>query len=293
MTRRAVSLCWLLALAGTLCSCSPQPAPPPTDGHNPPTALTTLVPPPSPAEATNRAVALEHYRHWPKQAGFSAQTFQAPDGATLRYLLFEPRPGGGPLPLVLSLHGGGPRRQFEHLIEPYAPGFAYGLGRLTAPESQQAHPCHVVAPWSNTRGWDAENIRLVLALLDALERQALFDTNRVYVTGQSMGGFGAFAILAAAPGRFAAAIPICGGGRPTTAPALRAVPLWVFHGTADTVVDVRNSRDMVAALQRAGGRPRYWEYTGATHAETAERAYGEPELLDWLFAQRRGEPAVP
>jgi predicted peptidase len=233
---------------------------------------------------------LERLRHLPKQAGFEARVFTEPHAPreSLRYFLFKPATTNtGPLPLVLSLHGGGPARQFEHLLEPYAPGFAYGLGRLTAPETQRAHPGYVVAPWSDHRNWDEGRLRLVLALLDALQTELRFDTNRLYVTGQSMGGFGTWAILARAPERFAAAIPICGGGEPSTAPRLVRLPLWAFHGSADQLVPVRSTRDMIQALHRSGGQPIYWEYQDATHADTAERAYCEPELIDWLFAQRR------
>jgi predicted peptidase len=235
---------------------------------------------------------LERLRHLPKQAGFQARVFTTtPLRESLRYLLYQPTTTNTtPLPLVLSLHGGGPAREFEHLLEPYAPGFAYGLGRLTAPETQRAHPSYVVAPWSDNSRWDEGRQRLVLALLDALQTELRFDTNRLYVTGQSMGGFGTWAITARAPERFAAAIPICGGGEPSTAPRLTRLPLWAFHGTADHIVPVSETRDMIHALHRSGGQPIYWEYQDATHADTAERAYSEPELMDWLFAQRRQPP---
>lgn len=233
---------------------------------------------------------LERLRHLPRTTAFEPRVFQEPPPsvASLRYLLYRPvTTNTGPLPLVLSLHGGGPAREFEHLIEPYAPGFAYGLGRLTAPETQRAHPCYVVAPWSDNSRWTDDRLRVVLALLDALQTELRFDTNRLYVTGQSMGGFGTWAITARAPERFAAAIPICGGGEPSTAPRLTRLPVWAFHGTADQVVPVSYSRDMILALHRSGGKPIYWEYQDATHAGTAERAYCEPDLMEWLFAQRR------
>ena len=281
-------------------SCSQSAAPGVT---TPPGAIVvTNVPPPQPGtflipkltgdQLRTQTNTLERLRHLPKQVGFQARVFteSQPPREALRYFLFRPGTNAAataPLPLVLSLHGGGPRRQFEHLLEPNAPGFAYGLGRLTAPETQQAHPSYVVVPWSDQGGWDESRLRRVLALLDSLQGELHFDTNRLYVTGQSMGGFGTWAILARAPERFAAAIPICGGGEPATAPRLTRLPIWALHGNADQVVPVRHTRDIIAALQRAGGQPIYWEYQDATHAGTAERAYGEPELLDWLFAQRR------
>lgn len=288
-----------MMLAGV--SCSPSAAPDTTTASA--AIVVTNVPSPQPGtflipklageQLRTQTNTLERLRHLPKHVGFQARVFteSQPPREALRYLLFQPATNAtanaAPLPLVLSLHGGGPRRQFEHLLEPNAPGFAYGLGRLTAPETQQAHPSYVVVPWSDQGGWDESRLRRVLALLDSLQGELHFDTNRLYVTGQSMGGFGTWAILTRAPGRFAAAIPICGGGEPATAPRLTRIPIWAFHGSADQVVPVRHTRDIVAALQRAGGQPIYWEYRDATHAGTAERAYCEPELLEWLFAQRR------
>ncbi len=253
-----------------------------------------LIPKLTGEAATNHAQRLERLRHLPKQAGFEARVLPKSAGQTsaLRYLLFKPKvEAQTSYPLVLSLHGGGPRRRFEDLLEPYAPGFAYGLGRLVAPETQQAHPCFVVAPWSDGRGWDDDNLAAVVALLDRLQADFKVDPARLYVTGQSMGGYGTWSMITRHPQRFAAAIPICGGGDPPKAHLASAIPIWAFHGSADKVVPVGETRDMVRALWEAGGRPVYWEYTGATHADTAERAYGEPGLMDWLFAQRKAESA--
>lgn len=252
---------------------------------------TTIVPPLRGQAATNQLVLLERLRHWPKKVQWEMRTFvAAPRGEqSMRYLLFKPKEslGATNLPLVLSLHGGGPRNKFEHLLEPYAPGFAYGLGRLVSDDTQTNHPCFVVAPWSGERGWDIENLRLVLGILVSLQKQFPIDTNRIYVTGQSMGGWGTWSLVTGRPDLWAAAVPICGGGDPRDAFQFKNVPVWAFHGSADRVVPVSYTRHMIEALQRAKGKPIYWEYKDATHADTAERAYCEPELMEWMFAQQR------
>jgi predicted peptidase len=145
----------------------------------------------------------------------------------------------------------------------------------------------VLVPWSGSRGWDEQNSRLILDLLASLRREFSIDAKRTYVTGQSMGGFGTWRMITQHPEMFAAAVPVCGGGTLADAPRAKAVPVWAFHGTADTIVSPANTREMITALIKAGGRPTYWEYEGGTHAKTAERAYCEPALLDWLFAQRQ------
>ncbi len=103
-----------------------------------------------------------------------------------------------------------------------------------------------------------------------------------------MGGFGSWYLAARYPDRFAAVVPICGGGDPAAAEKLKGLPIWIFHGDADNAVPVARSRDMLAAIWAAGGtRVWYTEYPGVGH-NSWDRAYGEPELARWLFEQRRG-----
>ncbi len=91
---------------------------------------------------------------------------------------------------------------------------------------------------------------------------------------------------------FAAAVVISGAGDPTYAAATKPVPLWVFHGAKDKTVPVARAHDMLAALKKAGGHPTYTEYPTAGHGNTPSQAHGERNLLLWMFAQRRGKPAV-
>jgi predicted peptidase len=281
-------LCSLI-LAGTALGpigCNRSP------GNSTPAAPEGALVPPLAGEAlSNEVQFLERVRHLPKRAAFERRTFNSRKmrGAQLKYLLFKPKgfQAQQSYPLVLSLHGGAPREKFEDLLEPYLPGLAYGLGRFVSDDTQDKHPCFLVAPWSDGRKWDGENISLIIELLDALHNEFQIETNRVYVTGQSMGGWGTWTIITQHPERWAAAVPICGGGDPKAAVRARSIPIWAFHGDADTVVPVQYTREMIAALKAAGAKPLYWEYVGGTHAGTAERAYCEPELIDWIFAQRR------
>jgi predicted peptidase len=269
---------WLLAG----CNSSPSTPPPPA-----PAIGATLVPPLSGVAASNQANCVEHLRHLPKMAAFEARTFTNRAQAQIRYLLFAPQnyQTNQAYPVVLSLHGGAPRRNFEDLLEPYLPGLAYGLGRLVSAETQNSHPSFVVAPWSNNQAWDEPNLALVMDLLEALQREFSMDPKRRYVTGQSMGGFGTWSVIASYPGYFAAAIPICGGGDPKRIARPWRTPIRAFHGTTDQVVPVHYSREMVAAVRSAGGHPLYFEYENTEHAGAAERAYCEPDLISWLFAQ--------
>ena len=88
------------------------------------------------------------------------------------------------------------------------------------------------------------------------------------------------------PDLFAAAVPICGIADVEKAESMKSVPFWVFHGDSDDINPVKYSRDIVEALKKAGAAPKYTEYKGAGHSIWS-KAYGEPELLSWLFAQHK------
>lgn len=90
---------------------------------------------------------------------------------------------------------------------------------------------------------------------------------------------------------FAGAIPVCGGGNEQLAPKLVHVPIWAFHGEKDQAISVERSRSMITAIRKAGGTPRYSEYRDVGH-NSWERAFSEPDLLEWVFAQRSNEGSL-
>jgi predicted peptidase len=159
---------------------------------------------------------------------------------------------------------------------------------------QKKYPCFVLTPkctnpdqgWGNT--WQpahSETMAKTLALVDALIKQYAIDTNRLYLFGISMGGFGVFSVLDKNPGKFAAAYAICGGSNMNAATRVMRTPLWIFHGDADDVVPVHLSRDIYNAIIQLGGKKtRYTEYPGVKH-NSWENAGREKALLPWLFKQ--------
>lgn len=238
------------------------------------------------------------------KAKLSRHELKFSDERVLRYRLFDPRStirssDIKSFPLVIFLHGAGERgddndRQLVH-----------GVQDLTSERVQLKNPCFVVAPqcpvgqqWVDTP-WTAlshrmkqrpsQSLTLVIELINRLERELPIDRHRIYVTGLSMGGFGVWDLIQRFPHRFAAAVPICGGGDVEQAGNLAILPLWVFHGDNDTVVKPSRSRDMIKAVRSAGGRPRYTEYAGVGHNAWTV-TYRNAELYDWLFSQvKRGK----
>ena len=100
-----------------------------------------------------------------------------------------------------------------------------------------------------------------------------------------MGGFGTWSLAAAFPERWAAIVPICGGGDARQAEKIKHIPCWCFHGDKDEAVPVQASQRMITALKAAGGQPIYDEYKDVEH-NSWDRAYGTPELYEWLLKQR-------
>ena len=205
---------------------------------------------------------------------------------------------GKTYPVVLSLHGAGERGTDNEQQLAYLPTW------LAEPAMQERYPCYLVAPqcrpdhrWVEV-AWDdvastpqaaqmTDDLAAAVAALDEVLAMEAADPGRVYLTGLSMGGFGAWDLAARMPERFAALLPICGGGDEATAPRLARLPIWCFHGADDTVVLPGRSRSMIAAVKAAGGSPQYSELEGVGH-DSWTPAYRDPAVLDWLFAQRKG-----
>src|SRR5207248_10094453 len=132
---------------------------------------------------------------------------------------------------------------------------------------EKTFPFITIIPQAETRGWQADgpNGKRALAMLDDVMKEYKTDPNRVYLTGLSMGGFGTWSLAAAHPDKWAAIVPICGGGDPAAAEKFKDIPCWAWHGGADSVVRPELSRAMVDALTKAGGKPRYTELAFIGH----------------------------
>jgi predicted peptidase len=217
------------------------------------------------------------------KTGFVDKTFKNADGTESPYVVFVPfsYDGQKEFPTILFLHGsgetkGGSKKPVE-----------VGLGTAIK-KRERDFPFIVVIPQSEKRTWGAasDDGKRALAILDEVQKAYKTDPKRQYLTGLSMGGFGTWSLASAHPDRFAAIVPICGGGNVKDAEKIKDIPTWVFHGDADTAVKVDRSREMVEALKKAGGKPKYDEYPGVPH-NSWDKAYGTDELYKWLLEQKK------
>ena len=228
-----------------------------------------------------------------------ARTYANAAGKATPYRLFVPPhyDAAQKYPLILFLHGAGERGNDnrKQLANHPAP-----LNLLS--EEEGAKPCFFLAPqcpegeqWVDTP-WGkgsysttvpvSDNLQDVLAIIGQTEREFSIDTQRLYVTGMSMGGYGTWDLVTRNPQMFAAALPVCGAGDPTQAANLKGVALWAFHSADDGTVPVSGSRDMLRALWGAGQTPSYTEYANGGH-DAWTRAYNTKGLAAWLFSFHR------
>jgi predicted peptidase len=197
-------------------------------------------------------------------------------------------------PLVIFLHGAGERG--TNNVDQVATHIG---GLWNAVRSPQYEAFMIAPQMTNAPGGGSWNPlspydRTMEIVNSIMAEYPQIDSNRIYLTGLSMGGYGTFTYLQYFPDLFAAAVPMSGGGNPSKAYLYKDVPIWVFHGSADTTVPVTQSQAMVAALKLAGGSPLYTEIAGAghniwdiTYADGVVQQYG---LYDWMFAQTLAVP---
>jgi predicted peptidase len=223
--------------------------------------------------------------------GFAARIYRNASGNIMPYRLLIPSGYNNKkrYPLVIWLHGAGGAGTDN--VAQISEDQIRGTHIWTEPQNQAKYPAFVLAPqspgnWVEELNRLSPEMRSVLEILAAVKSEFNIDATRIYVAGQSDGGYGTWNLITQRPDVFAAAIPLCGGGDLRSANRVARMPLWIFHGDRDDVIPVTESRKMVAAIQKAGGRPRYTEYTGVGH-DVWKRAFSEPALVPWLFAQHR------
>ena len=226
----------------------------------------------------------------PPKTGFVDKTYKNADGSQSPYVIFVPHSYDGtkPVPVILFLHGAGESK--GGALKPVE----QGLGNHLRGRREKSFPAIVVFPQAESlrtqvvRRWQAgaPDAERALGMLDAVQKEYKTDPKRVYLTGLSMGGFGTWSLAAAHPDRWAAIVPVCGGGDPTLAEKIKDVPCWVWHGDKDGAVKVELSRQMVDALKKAGGNPRYTELEWIGH-NSWDAAYASDDLYSWLFAQKK------
>jgi poly(3-hydroxybutyrate) depolymerase len=194
-------------------------------------------------------------------------------------------------PLILFMHGAG-EAGTDNMVQLTAGGnTANGAMELVSAANLATYPCFMLAPQSPSgSGWSNASQDSIIAIISLLEANYSIDTDRIYCTGLSMGGFGTYAIVTRYPSEFACAVPMSGGGAGSYG-SIAGIPFWTFHAANDPTVAISNDDTTITAFRAAGGRSIYTRYATGGHGIWPV-AYQTPALLPWMMAQRRNQPVT-
>jgi predicted peptidase len=200
----------------------------------------------------------------------------------LGYLLYLPAGYGEDVnknwPLILYLHGIGERgSKLSQLVK-------HGIPRIV--EDQDDFAFVTVSPQCPDDTFWFEHYNALKVMMDEVISKYAVDGRRVYLTGNSMGGYGTWGLAIAFPELFAAIAPICGGGIPEEVCVLKDVPVWAFHGEKDDRVELKEVQKMVDALEKCGGNVKFTVYEGVGH-DSWTMTYEDPALYRWFLQHRR------
>ena len=206
---------------------------------------------------------------------------------TLRFLLYVPEEydENQQYPFILFMHGSGeagPRLDF--LKTQVVPKLV---------EDGEDYPFIIASPQLNYgEAWDTK-AAVLASFVAHLQTEFPIDPDRIYVTGLSVGGAGAWYFALAYPDVPAAVVPMAGfyayGAAivPRNICDLAEIPMWVFHGGQDEVVDLAWEQALVDALKECGGDVQFTIYPDAGHSQTFEQGFADPALYTWLLEQHK------
>ena len=206
------------------------------------------------------------------------------DGGKIDYLLYLPKGYSAnsdqKYPLMLFLHGRGESEG------PLARVASWGPPKFVARGDQL--PFILVSPQcpAETEWESKQMVAKLFQLLDHAEKTWHVDSQRIMLTGLSMGGSGTWRLAAEQPHRFAAIAPVCGVGKPGDSEVLKTMPTWVFHGSEDAAVPIAESVQIVDAIKKAGGESIRFTVLEHVGHNSWSAAYATPELFEWMLKQR-------
>ena len=178
-------------------------------------------------------------------------------------------------PLIFYLHGAAMRGDNVELLK------QNGFPKLL---EQNEIPFIVISPQCpKGRYWSKD---ILIYLLKDVQKKYNVDKNHIYLTGNSMGGYATWTLAMELPNKFAAIVPISGGGATKKVQRIKDLPVWVFHGAKDTVVNISESQEMVDALMECGGNVKFSVFQNKGH-DIMNDVYRNEELYKWLLQQSR------
>jgi len=230
---------------------------------------------------------------------FSYEKYTNGKGDTLNYRRLYPDSDTlRKYPLIIFLHGSGERGSDNESQ------LKWGVMNFATDQNMIKYPAFVIVPqcpkkmeWANfsniknsreqfLQPTESKPMELLIGLIRQAIKKLPVDTNRIYITGLSMGGDGTYDAIERYPDLFAAAVPVCGSGDVSKAALIAHIPIWVFCGAEDAAVSPLYSLDMIEALTKAGAHPGFTQYPEVGHSSWLG-TYSDPLMMEWLFRQHK------
>ncbi len=218
----------------------------------------------------------------------STVVFQVSEPGDYEYILHLP-PGYSDLdnqrPLIVFLHGSGEINKGAEILKK-CDLWHYARGAVDS----RKFPFIVISPMAPEDGWDTERLaHFVKKISNDHTKRYSFDSQRIYLTGFSMGGFATFSSGNTHHELYAAIVPLAGGGNSENMNGLKTIPTWAFHGDADTATSIDCSTAMLEAMKAKGNSNAHLTVLhGAGHG-IPNQVYSRPELYHWLLQQRQNK----
>jgi len=219
-------------------------------------------------------------------------------GERLPYRLYVPLgyDANRKYPLLLWLHGGDGRgsdnvRQIGGENQIATHYFAGKEVQLNFPMFVLLPQCPTGDNWSDPDlNQPTKWLELTMSVLADVRKEFSIDPDRLYLSGQAMGGLGVWSTLQAYPGMWAGAVIMSAYDNFTNVKVLAQTPIWLFQGQSDDTVPVILVQEMVKQLKKANAKLRYTEYPKTGH-QVWKKVFTEPDLLPWLSSLKLGQPA--
>ena len=230
---------------------------------------------------------------------FEERTFVGSDSTVLKYRIYIPYEYSSSdlLPVLTILHGAGERgnnntAQMQNMVFNLFKNRENPVWNsiVVCPQCPSWPEQWVDTPWAEgsysvDEVPESNEAKTVLEILGYVKDTLQTDENRYYITGLSMGGFGTWDMIMRHREIFAAAVPICGGADPTQAEKLVDMPIYTFHGTADSSVPFLGTKEMVDAIEEAGGEKILHEYLNGYGHIIWGYVGDKLEVWEWLYSQ--------
>ena len=217
---------------------------------------------------------------YPDSAFYQARSF-----GDFPYQILYPRKydSTSSYPLIIFLHGVDERGTDNQLQ------LKWGASLFQSDSVSTEYPSFVVFPQCPvTEKWyDPAMQEKLKALIDNLVSSLAINSDRIYLEGLSMGGTGTFEMVARYPDLFAAAVAIAGVGDSTKAHQMARVDWKIYGGMKDTRNPGELSKEIAAALRKAGANVSLKIYPDADHKETWVNAFAEPDYISWVFERSK------